>query len=59
MGQMPGVLQAAWAHIWKMTPAELGGKRAFVTDYEIYGQRSADPHHAQVEIHIGLAAPSH
>jgi predicted transcriptional regulator YdeE len=54
-GQMPGVLQAAWARIWNMTPAELGGKRAFVTDYEIYDQRSADLQSAQVEIHIGLA----
>lgn len=40
-GQMPGVLQAAWARIWKMAPGELGGKRAFVTDYEIYDGRSA------------------
>jgi predicted transcriptional regulator YdeE len=53
-GAMPGVLQAAWARIWKMTPAELGGKRAFVTDYEIYDQRSADPQNAQVEIHLGI-----
>jgi len=55
-GPMPGVLQAAWARIWKMTPEDLGGRRAFVTDYEIYDQRSVDPHNAQVEIHIGLAA---
>lgn len=54
-GQMPDVLQAAWGRIWHMSPAELGGKRAFVTDYEIYDARSADPANAQVEIHIGLA----
>ena len=54
-GQMPGVLQAAWARIWKMTATDLGGKRAFVTDYEIYDRRSANPQNAQVEIHIGLA----
>jgi predicted transcriptional regulator YdeE len=53
-GQMPGVLQAAWARIWKMTPTELGGKRAFVTDYEIYDQRSGNPESAQVEIHVGV-----
>jgi predicted transcriptional regulator YdeE len=58
VGQMPGVLQAAWRRIWQMPPAELGGKRAFVTDYEIYDARSADPQHAQVEIHIGLASKS-
>lgn len=55
-GQMPGVLQAAWARIWKMPSAELGGKRAFVTDYEVYDQRSANPQNAQVEIHLGLAS---
>ncbi|MGB0074244.1 MAG: hypothetical protein WBA18_06945 [Terracidiphilus sp.] len=56
---MPGVLQTAWAHIWKMTPAELGGRRAFVTDYEIYDARSANMQSAQVEIHVGLAQASH
>lgn len=55
-GQMPGVLQAAWARIWKMTAAELGGKRRFAMDYEIYDERSADMRDAQVEIHIGLMA---
>jgi predicted transcriptional regulator YdeE len=55
-GAMPGVLQAAWARIWKMTPTELGGKRTFATDYEVYDQRSANPQDAQVEIRIGLAA---
>jgi predicted transcriptional regulator YdeE len=58
-GQMPGVLQAAWARVWKMSPAELGGKRAFVTDYEIYDQRSANMQSAQVEIHVGLASAAH
>jgi predicted transcriptional regulator YdeE len=57
-GQMPGVLQTAWARIWKMTPAELGGKRAFLTDYEIYDQRSANMQTAQVEIHVSLVATS-
>jgi predicted transcriptional regulator YdeE len=57
-GPMPGVLQATWAHIWKMTSAELGGKRAYLTDYEVYDQRSIDPQKAQVEIHLGLAPTS-
>jgi predicted transcriptional regulator YdeE len=53
-GQMPGVLQSAWDRIWHMAPGDLGGKRAFITDYEIYDKRTADPQNAQVEIHIGL-----
>jgi predicted transcriptional regulator YdeE len=56
IGQMPGVLQAAWRKIWQMSPTELGGKRAFVTDYEIYDARSANPAHAQVEIHVGVTS---
>lgn len=54
-GQMPSVLQAAWDRIWHMSPAELGGRRAFITDYEIYDQRTENSQEAQVEIHIGLA----
>jgi predicted transcriptional regulator YdeE len=53
-GRPIDVLQAAWKHIWSMSPAELGGTRAFQEDYEIYDQRSIDPASAQVEIHIGL-----
>ena len=53
-GPLVEVVQAEWKKIWAMTPQGLGGKRAFLTDYEIYDQRSADPQHAQVEIHIGL-----
>jgi predicted transcriptional regulator YdeE len=54
VGKMPDVLQAAWREIWQSTPEELGGRRAFITDYEIYDSRSADPQHTQVEIHLGL-----
>lgn len=57
-GQMPSVLHAAWDRIWHMSPGELGGKRAFVTDYEIYDKRTENSQNAQVEIHIGLATAS-
>jgi predicted transcriptional regulator YdeE len=53
-GAMPGVLQAAWKKIWMMSAAETGGTRRFVTDYETYDQRSANPTSAQVEIHLGV-----
>lgn len=53
-GPLPAVLQDQWRRIWQMSAAELGGRRAFLTDYEVYGQPSADPGHAEVEIHIGL-----
>ncbi len=53
-GPLVQVLQAEWKKIWALQPSQLGGERAFRTDYEIYDSRSADPQHAQVEIHVGL-----
>jgi predicted transcriptional regulator YdeE len=55
-GPLIEVLQAEWKKIWAMQPAALGGKRAFLTDYEVYDARSINPQNAQVEIHIGLQA---
>jgi predicted transcriptional regulator YdeE len=57
-GPLVDVLQSEWKKIWTMQPAELGGKRAFLTDYEVYDARSANPQQAQVEIHIGLQTAS-
>lgn len=58
-GPLIDVLQTEWKKIWTMQPAQLGGKRAFLTDYEVYDARSANPQQAQVEIHIGLQPASH
>ena len=55
-GPVAEVVQATWKHIWKRTPEELGHKRAFLSDYEVYDHRAADPANAKVEIHIGLEA---
>jgi predicted transcriptional regulator YdeE len=56
-GPLVDVLQAEWRKIWAMSPEQLGGQRAFLTDYEVYDQRSADQSHAQIEIHVGLKPP--
>jgi predicted transcriptional regulator YdeE len=42
-GPKAKVVPELWQRIWSMSPAELGGTRAFKTDYEIYDQRAADP----------------
>jgi predicted transcriptional regulator YdeE len=55
-GPVAEVVQAAWKHIWLQTPKDLGHKRAFLTDYEVYDHRALDPNNAKVEIHIGLEA---
>jgi predicted transcriptional regulator YdeE len=55
-GPVAEVVQAAWKHIWLQSPKELGHKRAFLSDYEVYDHRAIDPSNAKVEIHIGLEA---
>ena len=53
-GPMPGIVIAAWQHIWSLSGADLGGERAYRADFEVYDQRSADPMQAEVEIFISV-----
>jgi predicted transcriptional regulator YdeE len=53
-GPIKQVVPEIWQRIWSMSPRELGGRRAFKTDYEIYDQRAADPENAQIDVYIGL-----
>jgi predicted transcriptional regulator YdeE len=53
-GPLTQVVKDVWQRIWSMTPEELGGTRAFQTDFEIYDQRSADPANAQIDVYVGL-----
>lgn len=53
-GKMPDVVINAWHQIWKMTSEDLGGERAYVTDFELYDERAADPLNACLDIFIGL-----
>lgn len=53
-GPVTQIVPEIWQRIWSMSPEELGGIRAFQTDYEIYDQRAADPANAQIDVYIGL-----
>jgi predicted transcriptional regulator YdeE len=53
-GPVAEMVMGTWKEIWQMPVEELGGKRAFLTDYEVYGERATDPNSAIVEIHLGL-----
>ena len=53
-GPVKQVVREVWQRIWSMSEEELGGERAFLCDYEIYDQRSADPENAQIDVYIGL-----
>lgn len=51
-GKMPDVVIQAWMDIWKMTPSDLGGKRAYLTDFEVYDERAQNPETTSVDIYI-------
>jgi predicted transcriptional regulator YdeE len=53
-GPIKEVVREVWQRIWSMSDKELGGERAFLCDYEIYDQRSADPENAQIDVYISL-----
>lgn len=48
------VVPQAWSHILATPRSSLGGNRAYLADFEIYDQRAADPHNAEVDIYIGI-----
>lgn len=50
-GKMPDKVVETWQHIWQ---PEIDAKRAYKTDFEIYGDKASDPENAEVEIYIGV-----
>jgi predicted transcriptional regulator YdeE len=54
VGKMPDVVVSAWMNIWRMTSGELGGKRRYQADFEVYDSRAADPSASSVDIYIGV-----
>lgn len=55
-GPMPDVCIALWQKIWSLSEQDLGGKRSYGTDFEIYHTDSFNPTSASVEIYIGIEA---
>lgn len=53
-GPMPAVCIDMWQRIWKMNDAELGGKRAYIADFELYDERSTDHTNVVLDIYIGI-----
>lgn len=51
---MPDVIVNAWSEIWKMSPTELGGKRRYQTDFEIYDERSSDHQKIVLDVYVGI-----
>ena len=51
---MPDVIVSAWKAIWEMSPRELGGKRRYQTDFEIYDERAMDHNRIVLDLYIGI-----
>ncbi len=51
---MPDVLLNVWNTVWKSSPEELGGRRTYVTDFEIYDERAADHQKIVLDLFIAI-----
>jgi predicted transcriptional regulator YdeE len=54
-GPAEKVVPAAWQNIWILEDkSQLGGRRAYKADFEVYDSRAKDPKASQVDIYVGL-----
>lgn len=53
-GPVQQVVIGTWMRIWKTPKDQLGGDRAYKTDFELYDQRAQNPADSVMEIHIGI-----
>lgn len=55
-GSMPDVVKNAWKKVWQLQYQELGGKRNYHADFEIYDDRASDPTHQNIilDLYIGI-----
>lgn len=51
---MPDVIVNAWTEIWATPSAQLGGRRSYKTDFEIYDERAADHQKIVLDLYIGI-----
>lgn len=51
---MPDVIVNAWQKIWNMPHTQLGGKRRYHTDFEIYDERAANHQNIVLDIFVGI-----
>jgi predicted transcriptional regulator YdeE len=52
--EIPSVVIKAWKEIWQMDEKNIGGQRAYLTDFEIYDHRAADNKAAIIDIYVGI-----
>ena len=54
VGPMPGTVVNSWHKIWLMSEEELGGQRSYVSDFEIYEEKSFYDKDVAFDIYIGI-----
>ena len=53
-GPVAKVVPETWSHIWALPKSAPGGSRAYQADFELYGQRAADPQNSEVDVYVGI-----
>jgi predicted transcriptional regulator YdeE len=53
-GAMPNVLMDVWKRIWGSTQEELGGKRTYKVDFEMYDERANDHQNIVLDVFVGV-----
>jgi len=56
-GSMPMVLINVWHKIWLMPEKNLGGKRTYLSDFEIYEEDSLYNKNINLDIYVGIDKP--
>lgn len=51
-GPVQKVVPANWKRIWEVPKTQPGGDRLYLSDFELYDERAADPNNAEMDIFI-------
>lgn len=54
-GPMPEVIIDGWKAIWALSPEQIGGRRRYHIDFELYDDRANDHNKVVADIYIGIA----
>lgn len=56
---MPDVLLKVWKTVWNISPKDLGGRRTYVTDFELYDERAKDHQNIVLDLYIAINPNNH
>jgi len=51
---MPEVVVESWKKIWAMSSSDLGAKRRYDADFELYDERAADHDNIVLDLYVGV-----